>query len=530
MTVAVFPTLAGQGITVLKRPKMDVRVAAHASGREARAPNFSLPVWELELTFDGLGVGSAYPGLGSASVETLAGFFAQMQGPLIPFFYRDPTDSVAVNRWIGIGDGSTLTFVLTHAIGGLVQPIDAVLTVSSVTVNGVPFAAGSQWSVSGANTISFSNLYTPAAGAVIAASYTYGYYVRFSDDVLDLEEFMSLLILCKTVKLQTVRERPKSWGGQLITIAFQLSGSWTVPVGVTSIVKMEAYGGGAGGQQGWSGASGFHTVDQNGGGGGGGGYAAATGVAVTPGAVLTIIVGQGGTGATGPSTAAINGGDSSVTLPGQTVGISTSQIYAQGGGNAAAYYVNWHAGGSTAGGSPGGVGGQSDWRTETAYGGLGGGGSGGPAGLGAGAASYPYPYLITSAGGGGGGSGGANAPAGGFGGAASGIGAGQAPPAGSGAGSGGASAYNGGAGGSGGAYLGAAAGSGSSGTGTTAVSGLVCGPGGGGGGGAQGQPGGAGGAFGGGGGGGGTGSGTVGYPGGNGGAGVVLLTYPYVYS
>jgi len=49
-----FPTLAGQGWSVHKRPTFSTRVASHVSGREARTPFYSVPLYEFELTFEGL--------------------------------------------------------------------------------------------------------------------------------------------------------------------------------------------------------------------------------------------------------------------------------------------------------------------------------------------------------------------------------------------------------------------------------------------------------------------------------------------
>ena len=49
----LFPSLVGQGWSVHKKPKFDTRVAAHATGREARVNKYLTPMWDFELTFDG---------------------------------------------------------------------------------------------------------------------------------------------------------------------------------------------------------------------------------------------------------------------------------------------------------------------------------------------------------------------------------------------------------------------------------------------------------------------------------------------
>ena len=61
--------------------------------------------------------------------------------------------------------------------------------------------------------------------------------------------------------------------------------SWTVPAGVTRISIITVGGGGSGGAGYWNGA-----------GGGGGGLCYANNVSVTPGEVLTVVSGRGGSG------------------------------------------------------------------------------------------------------------------------------------------------------------------------------------------------------------------------------------------
>jgi Conserved hypothetical protein 2217 (DUF2460) len=139
VTWATFPTLAGQGISVHKSPRWATAVAVHASGRESRARHYLLPAWDFELTFDGLDAtaSGSYGGLGAASLQILGGFFLQRQGQYQPFFFIDPSDSVAVNQRIGTGNGVTTTFTLGRSLGAYFLPVDAI-----VNVTGVPPEAG----------------------------------------------------------------------------------------------------------------------------------------------------------------------------------------------------------------------------------------------------------------------------------------------------------------------------------------------------------------------------------------------------
>lgn len=76
-----------------------------------------------------------------------------------------------------------------------------------------------------------------------------------------------------------------------VVVTFKSSGTWTCPVGVTSVEYLVVAGGGAGGQD-------------AGAGGGAGGFRTGAGYAVTPGNTYTITVGAGG------SSSSANGSDS----------------------------------------------------------------------------------------------------------------------------------------------------------------------------------------------------------------------------
>ena len=92
------PSLAGQGWSVHKKPMFSTIVAAHVSGREVRDALYANPIWQFELTFDGLDLaGRAIPAR-AQSLQTLMGFFLQCQGQYGTFLYVDPTDNTAAAR------------------------------------------------------------------------------------------------------------------------------------------------------------------------------------------------------------------------------------------------------------------------------------------------------------------------------------------------------------------------------------------------------------------------------------------------
>jgi hypothetical protein len=151
-----FPTLAGQGWSVHKKPSFNTIVANSASGREVRDSLWQYPLWEFELVFDGLDSSSSnYPGLGAQSLQSLMGLFLQSAGQLGTFLYADPTDNAATNQGIATGDGSTTTFTMGRSLGGFTEPVGWVTSIANVYFNGVNQASG--WSLMTPNSLVFNS-------------------------------------------------------------------------------------------------------------------------------------------------------------------------------------------------------------------------------------------------------------------------------------------------------------------------------------------------------------------------------------
>jgi uncharacterized protein (TIGR02217 family) len=197
-----FPTLAGLGWSMHKKPVFSTLVASHVSGREVRDPLYQNPIWNFELTFDGMDSSSTnYPGLGANSLQTLLGFFLENQGQFGTFLYADPTDNAATNTTFATGDGATTTFTFSRFMGSFLEPVGWVLTVSNVYLSGVNQTSG--WSLSQPNSLVFSS--APGAGVTIGATFTYAFQCRFDSDDMDFEQFMSNLWKAESVKFRSVR-------------------------------------------------------------------------------------------------------------------------------------------------------------------------------------------------------------------------------------------------------------------------------------------------------------------------------------
>jgi hypothetical protein len=200
-TLPRFPDLPGLSWPVKRTPKGGAtRIFRAASGRTARLALWRYPLFEFELTFDGLASNDAYPGLFACSKQMLEGFLLQMQGSAGLFAFEDKTDAYQSGAALGLGDGTTTSFTAQRDIGGFRGPADYVLNVGAVYVNGT---AVSNWTLSLPNSIVFAS--APAAGAVITADFWWAYACAFKDDSFDLEQFMSHLWEVKSLKFESVR-------------------------------------------------------------------------------------------------------------------------------------------------------------------------------------------------------------------------------------------------------------------------------------------------------------------------------------
>ena len=198
-----FPTLAGQGWSVTKKPIFSTRVAPHVSGRNVRLAMYQNPLYEFEVVFDGLSAAaSGYTAnLGAQSLQTLMGFFMQCQGQAGTFLYTDPTDNLASAQTVGLGDGTTTTFAMGRTLGGWYEPVGWVTSIASVTLNSV--VQGSGWSLTTPNSLVFSS--APGAGVIVAATFNFAFQCQFDEDDLAFENWSLNLWKAEGVKFRTVR-------------------------------------------------------------------------------------------------------------------------------------------------------------------------------------------------------------------------------------------------------------------------------------------------------------------------------------
>jgi len=198
------PTLPGLAWSRRKKPAFNTRIASHASGREVRVALMNYPLYEFEVVYSGLASSAtaAFAGLGASSLQSLMGFFLQLQGQFGTFLYTDPEDSGVTGQGIGIGDGTTTAFTFVRALGGFAEPVGWVTAVSNVYLNGT-LQAGGSYSLTTPNTLSFTT--PPAAGVVVSADFSFAFQCRFIDDQMEFEEFMSNLWKLESMKFRSVK-------------------------------------------------------------------------------------------------------------------------------------------------------------------------------------------------------------------------------------------------------------------------------------------------------------------------------------
>ena len=202
------PSLTGLSWSRHKKPGFSTRVAAHASGREVRLALMEYPLYEFEAVYNGLASNStaAFAGLGSSSLQSLMGFFLQLQGQFGTFLYTDPDDNTVTGQAFATGNGTTTAFTMMRTLGGFLEPVSWVTNVANVYLNGVA-QSGSTYSLTTPNTLTFTT--APSSGVTVSADFSYAFNCRFLDDQMDFEEFMSNLWKLDSMKFRSV----KSWLG-----------------------------------------------------------------------------------------------------------------------------------------------------------------------------------------------------------------------------------------------------------------------------------------------------------------------------
>lgn len=203
MSNDVFPTLIGQGWSVIKKPMFSTHKAEHVSGREVRVSNYQNPLYNFELTFPYLDAAT------SQDLQTLMAFFMNRRGGWDTFLYNPPDETQTyTQRTLGTGDGVEDTFIFTKSTGSFSEPVSYVYTSTPAvtvwfTVGSVTTQQLTGWSVVAPNKLVFTT--PPAVGTIVKASYKWAYRVRFNEDMQDYDNFMQYIWQLKKLSFRTVK-------------------------------------------------------------------------------------------------------------------------------------------------------------------------------------------------------------------------------------------------------------------------------------------------------------------------------------
>lgn len=194
---AVFPSLPGLTWDITRTPVWSTTKKTAVSQREYRTANMAFPRYKYKLSFEFLRQGGSF-----AELSQLVGFFNARQGSFDSFLFVDPDDYTVTGQVIGAGDGSNKLFQMVRTFGGFIEPVYDDNSVPLIYVNGVLKTAGTDYSVSTTNLVTFVT--APGAGQSVTWSGTYYRRVCFTQDSAEFNKFMNALWSLKTLEFITV--------------------------------------------------------------------------------------------------------------------------------------------------------------------------------------------------------------------------------------------------------------------------------------------------------------------------------------
>jgi hypothetical protein len=191
-------------------------VQTSASQIEARQQQQSFARYSWDLTFSYLQLvqrGTYTNAIAAKNYQYLMGFYANAGGGLLSFFYRDQEDNSVTGGFVGVSDGSTLTWQLQRQFGdGNYQPVYGLDTRGAITYgpytqpastaqvaydNGSPVAGATFDNETGILTLA-SPITT---GHTITADFSYLWRVRFEENTLDFKRMWNVIYGLDSLKI-----------------------------------------------------------------------------------------------------------------------------------------------------------------------------------------------------------------------------------------------------------------------------------------------------------------------------------------
>lgn len=162
MSYNTFPTFAGKGWGIKKRPFWSTLSNDADSGAQYATQRYQFPLYEFDIEI---------PYMSQSDYTNLIGFFNQQGGRFQPFYFSADNDNTVTNQAFATLDTTTTVFQLTKSNGSYwSEPIGG--------VNGTPliYANGTQILQSGTGTPAAPTLGQTAGGTKAARTY----YVRIA--------------------------------------------------------------------------------------------------------------------------------------------------------------------------------------------------------------------------------------------------------------------------------------------------------------------------------------------------------------
>lgn len=200
MTQLLFPTLSGISFPVVKTPQwLSSKTVFSQTGIASSTVSQQYPTFLFDLPLEFIQDKKS----NSDELHTLMAFYNSVRGSTDDFMFNDISNNSCVLQNIGTGNGVTTTFQLSSNYGGFVAPIYAFNNATlSVYLNGTSTVA---YTVSNYGLVTFTT--PPANGTVITASFTFYHRVKFLDNSIPFENFLSNIWEVKSIKLQSVKVR-----------------------------------------------------------------------------------------------------------------------------------------------------------------------------------------------------------------------------------------------------------------------------------------------------------------------------------
>lgn len=185
MSNAIFPTpqpVTGWNwkLPLKVTPRYSTLVQTPSDNRgELRVSLTQYPVFDFDMEIPYVFGNPANP-LGAWA--QVIGFYGQMAGQADDWLFDWPgNDTITQPQTIAIGDGNTLSFDMTHAMGGMYELIQNFQSLPIIYVNGVAQST-STWSLDSFGVLIFAT--PPALHAPIAWTGSWYYRCRFMEDSL----------------------------------------------------------------------------------------------------------------------------------------------------------------------------------------------------------------------------------------------------------------------------------------------------------------------------------------------------------